>query len=130
GVAMVIQMRIAAPPTTSGAQAKIFQIVVPLMIFIFFNRFASGLSLYYLMYNVLTAAQQKWINHQIEVEKTDPKRIAAAKAKAQAKKKNAKPGFFARMQQRAEEAQRQQRANGRGGSGKRSGGQRRPAKRR
>ncbi|MEL6445222.1 MAG: membrane protein insertase YidC [Bacteroidota bacterium] len=124
GVAMVIQMRIAAPPTTSGAQAKIFQIVVPLMIFVFFNRFASGLSLYYLMYNVLTAAQQKWINHQIELEKTDPKRIAAAQAKAQAKKKNAKPGFFARLQQRAEanmkEAQKQQRGNAK----------RRPAKRR
>jgi YidC/Oxa1 family membrane protein insertase len=39
------------------------------MIFAIFNKFASGLSLYYLCFNVLTAFQQKFINKSLEAKK-------------------------------------------------------------
>ncbi|MEX0600746.1 MAG: membrane protein insertase YidC [Rhodothermales bacterium] len=67
GISMVFQMRLQMNPS-QGAQAKIFTYVFPIMIFAIFNRLAAGLSLYYLFYNVITAVQQKYINHQIERE--------------------------------------------------------------
>ena len=68
GLSMIIQMRIQATPA-SGAQAKVFMYVMPGVIFVIFNSLPSGLSLYYLCYNVITALQQKWINKSIEDEK-------------------------------------------------------------
>lgn len=79
GLSMVVQMKMQATPG-SGAQQKIFMYVFPVMIFVIFNRLASGLNLYYLCYNVLTAAQQKIINKQLERESKDPKKQAEAKA--------------------------------------------------
>ena len=49
----------------SGAMAqqmKIMQYLLPIMMLFIFNRFASGLSLYYLIYNVLSIVQQYYIN--------------------------------------------------------------------
>ena len=63
GLSMVLQMRLT-PTTGSGAQAKMFMYVMPVFISVIFNKLASGLSLYYLCYNVLTAGQQKWIARQ------------------------------------------------------------------
>lgn len=68
GISMVVQMRIQMNPG-SNPQAKIFTYVMPIMIFVIFNGLAAGLNLYYLCYNVLTAAQQQLINKQIEEEK-------------------------------------------------------------
>ena len=68
GLSMIIQMRIQSTPM-AGAQAKIFMYVMPIFIFVIFNSLPSGLSLYYLCYNVITAVQQKWINKSIEKEK-------------------------------------------------------------
>ena len=65
GLSMVVQMRLQTTPSTSNAQAKIFTYVFPIMIFAIFNKFASGLSLYYLCYNVITALQQKLINRSL-----------------------------------------------------------------
>jgi YidC/Oxa1 family membrane protein insertase len=42
---------------------------MPAFIFVIFNRLPSGLSLYYLCYNVVTAVQQQWINKSIDAEK-------------------------------------------------------------
>ena len=67
GLSMVVQMKIQAMPG-SGAQQKMFMYLMPLMMFVIFNKFAAGLSLYYLCYNVLTAAQQKLINSQLRKE--------------------------------------------------------------
>ena len=76
GIAMAVQMRFAMPASgANAAQAKIFQVVLPLMLFVFFNRLASGLSLYYLMYNVLTVAQQKWIEHQLKNAPPAPPKV-------------------------------------------------------
>jgi YidC/Oxa1 family membrane protein insertase len=64
GISMVFQMRLQASPSTN-AQAKIFTYVFPVMIFVIFNRLAAGLNLYYLCYNVLSAAQQQMINRNL-----------------------------------------------------------------
>ena len=51
---------------TSGAMAqqmKIMQYLLPIIMLFVFNRFASGLSLYYLIFNVLSIVQQYYINH-------------------------------------------------------------------
>lgn len=64
GVSMVFQMKLSMTNQT-GAQAKIFTYVFPVMIFVIFNKLASGLNLYYLCYNVLTAVQQKFVNKQV-----------------------------------------------------------------
>ncbi len=69
GLSMIVQMKIQMASTPSTPQTKIFTYVMPVMIFAIFNKFASGLSLYYLCYNVFTAVQQKWINKTIEREK-------------------------------------------------------------
>ncbi len=69
GISMVVQMRIQMASTPSNPQTKIFTYVFPVMIFAIFNRLSSGLSLYYLCYNVLTAVQQKFINRSLEKEK-------------------------------------------------------------
>jgi len=39
------------------------------MLLFIFNNFAAGLSLYYLVYNVVSIAQQLLINRQLEQEK-------------------------------------------------------------
>ena len=86
GIAMAAQMRFAMPATGgNAAQARIFQVVLPLMLFVFFNRLASGLSLYYLMYNVLTVAQQKWIEH--DLKKNPPKKKVEVKGTPVSKRK-------------------------------------------
>jgi YidC/Oxa1 family membrane protein insertase len=64
GLSMVVQMRLQSSPS-SNAQAKMFMYVFPVMIFVIFNRLAAGLNLYYLCYNVLSAAQQKLINRNL-----------------------------------------------------------------
>ena len=89
GISMVFQMKLSMT-NQSNAQAKIFTYVFPIMIFVIFNRLAAGLNLYYLCYNVLTAAQQKVINKQIHdhPEEMAPK----AKEKASSKKSPGKAG--------------------------------------
>jgi YidC/Oxa1 family membrane protein insertase len=68
GLSLVVQMKVQATPT-AGMQGKMLMYFMPLMLFVIFNSLPSGLSLYYLCYNVITAAQQKYINVQIENEK-------------------------------------------------------------
>ncbi len=68
GLSLVLQMKIQATPMT-GAQGKILMYVMPVFLFVIFNRLPSGLSLYYLCYNVITAIQQKFINNALEREK-------------------------------------------------------------
>jgi len=63
---MVVQMRISGSGAASNPQMKVFQYVLPVVLFFFFNQFASGLSLYYLIYNALSIGQQMLINKQID----------------------------------------------------------------
>jgi YidC/Oxa1 family membrane protein insertase len=70
GLAMVVQMQIQMRSQPANPQMKMFTYLLPIMLFVFFNKQAAGLSLYYLFYNVFTAIQQQWINHQIDKRKT------------------------------------------------------------
>lgn len=63
---MVVQMKISGSGAASNPQMKVFQYVLPVVLFFFFNQFASGLSLYYLIYNALSIGQQMLINKQID----------------------------------------------------------------
>ena len=71
GISLVVQMQIQSSATASNPQMKMFMYLMPVMIFAIFNKFASGLSLYYLCYNVLTAIQQKFINKNLEAKKAE-----------------------------------------------------------
>lgn len=84
GISMVVQMRIQMVPQ-SNPQMKMFTYIFPVMIFAIFNRLASGLSLYYLVYNVVTAIQQKWINMKIEKGKGEPEENGQPKRSTPAK---------------------------------------------
>ncbi len=98
--AMFVQMQIQQGGSTGGGaqanQMKMMMYFMPFMILFIFNSFASGLSLYYLTYNVFTAVQQKLINRSLEAEglstKAAPanKKGAASKAKRNGRAKPAK----------------------------------------
>lgn len=51
---------------SGGPNMKAFTYVLPFILLFVFNNFAAGLSLYYLVYNVLSAAQQVLIKKQTE----------------------------------------------------------------
>lgn len=89
-ISMVIQMRISGQGGASNPQMKIMQYIFPVMMLLIFNQFASGLSLYYLVYNILSIGQQMLINKQIDhvklMEGID-KRKAKEMAKEQALEK-------------------------------------------
>lgn len=52
-----------------GVNMKALQYVFPFMLLFIFNNFAAGLSLYYLIYNVMNIAQQLIIYRQLDKEK-------------------------------------------------------------
>ena len=65
---MVVQSKLTGGASSGGTnnpmaqQMKIMQYFLPIMLLFVFNNFASGLSLYYLVFNVLSIAQQYYIN--------------------------------------------------------------------
>ncbi len=106
GLAMIVTMRVqSSGGGAAGGQAKMFMYAMPAVIFFIFNRFASALSLYYLFYNIMTAAQQKWINMQLEREKDEDGKLTNGRADGEAESK----GFFGRLMEKAREAQEEQR---------------------
>jgi YidC/Oxa1 family membrane protein insertase len=101
GLAMIVTMRVQSTGGgAAGGQAKMFMYAMPAVIFFIFNRFASALSLYYLM----TAAQQKWINMQLEAEKDEEGKLTTRTDG----EGDEEQGFFARLMEQAEKAQKQQ----------------------
>jgi YidC/Oxa1 family membrane protein insertase len=99
-VSMVVQMKISGQSGASNPQMKVFQYVLPVVLLFFFNTLSSGLSLYYLVYNVLSIGQQFMINKRIDhvklMETVDKKkakemareqRLEAKKSKTEKKKK-------------------------------------------
>lgn len=52
-----------------GMNMKALQYIFPFMLLFIFNNFAAGLSLYYLIYNVVSIAQQLLIYRQMDKEK-------------------------------------------------------------
>ena len=109
GLSMIVTMRLQSTPGQAGAQAKVFMYMMPAVIFFIFNQFASALSLYYLFYNLVTAAQQKWIYYQLDQEKEN-EQVTAKEAGRKAKRNGANgesKGFFQKLMEKAEEAQKQ-----------------------
>ncbi|MFN3596143.1 MAG: membrane protein insertase YidC [Rubricoccaceae bacterium] len=86
GLSMILQMRVsmAGGGAAMPGQQKVIMYTLPLVFFLFFNGFPSGLSLYYLAFNVFSIAQQKWINDRVKLEsaskdlKADPARVRPA----------------------------------------------------
>ncbi|NBS18573.1 MAG: membrane protein insertase YidC [Flavobacteriia bacterium] len=87
---------------------KIIMYLMPLMMLFFFNNYASGLSLYYFVSNLLTIILMLVIKNYI---------IDDAKIHAQIEENKKKPkkagGFSARLQKAIEEAEKQKKARGR-----------------
>ena len=84
---------------------KIIMYIMPLMMLFFFNNYASGLSLYYFVSNLLTIVLMLVIkNYIIDQDKIH------ARIEENKKKPKKKSGFSARLQKAMEEAERQQKA--------------------
>lgn len=66
GASMIIQTKLN-PPATDPVQQKVMQIM-PIMMSIFFFWFPAGLVLYWLVNNILSIAQQWYINKTIHAE--------------------------------------------------------------
>ncbi len=86
-ISMVISMKLSMS-SSSGAgmgQQKILLYMMPIVMFVFFNRFPSGLSLYYLAFNIFSIVQQRLINKQVHEahERGETPEIDAAAAQAE-----------------------------------------------
>ena len=53
----------------AGGQMAALKYIFPFMLLFIFNNFAAGLSLYYLVYNIVSILQQLLINRQLDHEK-------------------------------------------------------------
>lgn len=86
-----------------ASQMKIMTYLMPIMMLFFFNSYAAGLSLYYLIANCITIGQQfvirKWIVDEDKLR---------AKIQANKTKKKKKSGFGARLEKKMKEAQEMQ----------------------
>ena len=90
GLSLILQMRIQGSPA-AGMQQKIMMYGMPIFIFVIFNRLPSGLSLYYLCYNLLTAVQQQIINRGLKKKKeSEPRKGVIRDIPVRTKKKNTK----------------------------------------
>ncbi len=81
-VAMVFQSRLTGGMSGAGGgeaagPMKMLQYIFPVMMLFIFNNFAAGLSLYYLVYNVMSIIQQLFINKQMEESHEVEKAVAA-----------------------------------------------------
>ena len=64
---MVVSMKLSTTSASGagGTQQKVLMYMMPVVFFVFFNRFPSGLSLYYLGFNLFSIVQQRLINKQV-----------------------------------------------------------------
>lgn len=65
GLSMIVSMKLSTTAGTGGTQQKVLMYMMPAVFFLFFNRFPSGLSLYYLAFNLFSIVQQRMINQQV-----------------------------------------------------------------
>ncbi len=91
--AMFLQSKIsggmsAGAAPSGGPNMKVFMYIIPFVLLFVFNNFASGLSLYYLVYNILSIAQQSLINKQMGKNKPEQEAVTNNnKSKKKRKKK-------------------------------------------
>ncbi len=65
GLSMIVSMKLSTTAGAGGTQQKVLMYMMPAVFFLFFNRFPSGLSLYYLGFNLFSIVQQRMINKQV-----------------------------------------------------------------
>ena len=97
----------SAPQQPGMPNMKVIMYIMPFMMLVFFNNYASGLSLYYFVSNVLTIILMLVIKNFI----VDDEKILA-KIEENKKKPQKKGGFSARLQQAMEQAEQQKKARG------------------
>ena len=97
----------AMPQQPGMPNMKVIIYLMPLMMLFFFNNYASGLSLYYFISNLITIILMLVIKNYI----VDDVKIHA-EIEANKKKPKKSGGFSARLQKAMEEAEKQQRARG------------------
>ena len=95
----------AAPQQPGMPNMKVIMYIMPLMMLFFFNNYASGLSLYYFVSNVLTIVLMLVIKHFI----VDDAKILT-QLEENKKKPKKKGGFSARLHQAMEQAEQQKNA--------------------
>ena len=95
----------AAPQQPGMPNMKVIMYIMPLMMLFFFNNYASGLSLYYFVSNVLTIVLMLVIKHFI----VDDAKILT-QLEENKKKPKKKSGFSARLHQAMEQAEQQKNA--------------------
>ena len=98
----------AMPQQPGIPNMKIIMYLMPLMMLFFFNNYASGLSLYYFVSNLLTIFLMLVIKNYI----IDDQKIHAQIEENKKKPKKA-GGFSARLQKAMEQAEKQKKARGR-----------------
>ena len=97
----------AMPQQPGMPNMKIIMYLMPLMMLFFFNNYASGLSLYYFISNLITIVLMLVIKNYIVDDVKIHTQIEANK-----KKPKKSGGFSARLQKAMEEAEKQKRARG------------------
>lgn len=95
-----------APQQPGMPNMKVIMYLMPLMMLFFFNNYASGLSLYYFVSNLLTIILMLVIKNFVVSEDK-----IFAKIEENKKKPKKAGGFTARLQKAMEEAEKQQRKN-------------------
>ena len=105
-ISMIFYTRVNSQMTSGmgdgamAGQMKVMTYLMPIMMLFFFNSYAAGLSLYYLIANCITIGQQfvirKWIVDEDKLR---------AKIQANKTKKKKKSGFAAKLEKRMKEAQ-------------------------
>ena len=100
-LSMVVSMRLSMSSSSgmAGGQQKVLMYMMPLVFFLFFNRFPSGLSLYYLAFNLFSIVQQRLVNKQVhdahergETPEIDKAAAVAEKAAGKNGKRARRPG--------------------------------------
>jgi YidC/Oxa1 family membrane protein insertase len=96
GVTMFVQQKI----TVTDPRQKSMVYMMPIMFTIMFSHLPAGLNLYYFMFNLLSIAQQTWMN------KYSKKRVTLEDLKKAPKKE----GWFAKKMREAQELQEMQKS--------------------
>lgn len=103
GVSMLVSMKLSMGGSASvTGQQKVLLYVMPAVFFLFFNRLPSGLSLYYLSFNIFSIIQQQMINKQVhrqheQGQTPEIDRAAATVAKRNGQAKRGRGGFTSQV---------------------------------
>jgi YidC/Oxa1 family membrane protein insertase len=81
---MAVTMIYSSKMTMQDPKQKAMVYMMPIMMLFFFNKFPSGLNLYYTLFNLLTIIQQKFIN---KGKSAEPQTIAVKTGKKKRQKK-------------------------------------------